>query len=157
MPARSAGILLYKYRDGEVLVLLAHPGGPFWRARDLGAWSIPKGEYGDGEDPLQAARREFREELGVDAPGELRALGEITQKGGKRVAAFAAEGDFAIDRLCSNTFQVEWPPRSGRQQTFAEIDRVQWFDLDEAKRRILPAQAELLARLTELLRAGRGL
>ena len=147
MPLRSAGILLYQHVAGELRVLLAHPGGPFWRGRDAGAWSIPKGEYDPSEDARDAARREFREELGVDPPGELRELGEIKQKSGKHVAAFAAEGDFDVTQLRSNTFAIEWPPRSGKQQQFAEIDRVAWFTLDEARQKILPEQAELLTRL----------
>jgi len=147
MPARSAGILLYKRVDGVLHVLLAHPGGPFWRGRDSGAWSIPKGEYGDSEDPQEAARREFREELGVDPPLALRPLGAIKQKSGKHVVAFAVEGDFDVTRLRSNMFELEWPPRSGRRAAFPEIDQVAWFTPDEARRKILPAQAELLARL----------
>jgi predicted NUDIX family NTP pyrophosphohydrolase len=147
MPARSAGILLYKRVDGVLHVLLAHPGGPFWRGRDSGAWSIPKGEYGDSEDPQVAARREFREELGVDPPLALRPLGAIKQKSGKHVVAFTAEGDFDVTRLRSNMFELEWPPRSGRRAAFPEIDQVAWFTPDEARRKILPAQAELLARL----------
>ena len=151
MPLRSAGILLYKHVAGELQVLLAHPGGPFWRGRDAGAWSIPKGEYDASEDPRAAARREFREELSVDPPGELRELGEIRQKSGKHVVAFAVEGDFDVTQLRSNTFAIEWPPRSGKHQQFAEIDRVAWFTLDEAQQKILPAQAELLARLEAML------
>lgn len=107
MPARSAGILLYQRVDRALCVLLAHPGGPFWRKRDLGAWTIPKGEYGDGEDPLSAARREFREELGIDPPSALWPLGEIRQKSGKHVTAFAAEGEFDPAQLRSNTFEIE--------------------------------------------------
>jgi predicted NUDIX family NTP pyrophosphohydrolase len=149
MPAQSAGILLYKRIDGELFVLLAHPGGPFWRGRDAGAWSIPKGEYAAGEDPRDAARREFREELGIDAPVALTPLGEITQKSGKRVLAFVAERDFDPAQLHSNTFEVEWPPRSGRRQSFPEIDQVAWFTLDEASRKILPAQMPLLRRVAE--------
>jgi predicted NUDIX family NTP pyrophosphohydrolase len=149
MSARSAGILLYKCVDGELRVLLAHPGGPFWRNRDGGAWSIPKGEYAEGEDPHDAARREFREELGIDPPGELQPLGEIVQKAGKRVVAFAVKGDFDITQLCSNPFEIEWPPRSGLRQSFPEVDRVAWFTLEEASRKILPAQMPLLMRLTE--------
>jgi predicted NUDIX family NTP pyrophosphohydrolase len=144
MPVRSAGILLYKRVDRELLVLLAHPGGPFWRGRDDSAWSIPKGEYADSEDPLAAARREFREELGSDAPAALRPLGEIRQKSGKHVTAFAAEGDFDPAQLRSNVFEIEWPPRSGRRAAFPEIDQVAWFPLAEARKKILPAQTQLL-------------
>jgi predicted NUDIX family NTP pyrophosphohydrolase len=151
MATSSAGILLYKLVDGELRVLLAHPGGPFWRNRDAGAWSIPKGEYGASETPQDAARREFREELGADPPQTLLPLGEVTQKAGKRVVAFAAEGDFDCAQLRSNTFELEWPPRSGRRQLFSEIDRVAWFSLDEARQKILPAQAVLLTRLEQAL------
>ncbi len=150
MPLYSAGILLYKHVDGELRVLLVHPGGPYWQRRDAGAWSIPKGEYANGEDPRVAAQREFREELGVDPPHELRTLGEITQKSGKQVVAFAAEGDFDPTRLRSNTFDIEWPPRSGQRQTFPEVDRAAWFTLDDARQKILPTQAELLTRLEQL-------
>ena len=152
MPARSAGILLYKRVDDTLRVLLAHPGGPFWRGRDEGTWSIPKGEYADGEDPMLAARREFREELGDDPPSVLVTLGEIRQKAGKHVIAFAAEGDFDPARLRSNEFEIEWPPRSGRRAAFPEIDKVAWFTLDEARTKILPAQSELLTRLETALR-----
>ena len=151
MLVRSAGILLYKSVGGELLVLLAHPGGPFWRGRDAAAWSIPKGEYAESEDPRDAARREFREELGIDAPNTLQSLGEIKQKSGKHVVAFAAEGDFDVERLHSNSFEIEWPPHSGRRQSFPEVDRVAWFSLDEARQKILPAQAELLVRLATLV------
>ena len=147
MPKRSAGVLLYKRSAGELLVLLAHPGGPFWQKRDLGAWTIPKGEFDSTEAPQAAARREFREELGIDAVGALEPLGEVQQNGGKRVIAFALEGDFDVAALRSNTFDVEWPPRSGRIITFPEIDKVEWMTLATARKKILPAQAALLDRL----------
>jgi len=147
MAKRSAGILLYKRNAGELLVLLAHPGGPFWQKRDLGAWTIPKGEFDSTESPESAARREFREELGIDAIGVLEPLGEVVQKGGKRVTAFALEGDFEVSALCSNTFDVEWPPRSGRVVAFPEIDRVEWMTLGTARKKILPSQAPLLERV----------
>jgi predicted NUDIX family NTP pyrophosphohydrolase len=150
MTKRSAGILLYKCLGGELLVLLAHPGGPFWRKRDYGAWTIPKGEFDAGEAPEDAARREFREELGVDAVGTLQPLGEIIQKGGKRVIAFALEGDFDAAALRSNTFEIEWPPRSGRTQAFLEVDRVEWMALPVAREKLLPSQVELLDRLAGL-------
>jgi predicted NUDIX family NTP pyrophosphohydrolase len=150
MPKRSAGILLYKRSAGELLVLLAHPGGPFWQKRDLGAWTIPKGEFGSDETPENAARREFREELGIDAVGVLEPLGEVKQKGGKLVVAFALEGDFDVSAVRSNTFDVEWPPRSGRVIAFPEIDKVEWMTLATARQKILPSQAPLLARLSEL-------
>jgi predicted NUDIX family NTP pyrophosphohydrolase len=150
MTKRSAGILLYKCLGGELLVLLAHPGGPFWQKRDYGAWTIPKGEFDAGEAPEDAARREFREELGVDAVGTLQPLGEIIQKGGKRVIAFALEGDFDAAALRSNTFEIEWPPRSGRIQAFPEVDRVEWMALPVAREKLLPSQVELLDRLAGL-------
>jgi predicted NUDIX family NTP pyrophosphohydrolase len=149
---RSAGILLYKRVGGELMVLLAHPGGPFWRKRDAGAWTIPKGEFAAGEAPEQAARREFREELGTDPVGELRPLGEIVQKGGKNVVAFALEGDFDVATLRSNTFEIEWPPRSGRRQAFPEVDAVEWMSPAKAREKILPSQAPLLDRLHAILR-----
>ncbi|HEY2396850.1 MAG TPA: NUDIX domain-containing protein [Rudaea sp.] len=147
MARRSAGILLYQRRAGQLKVLLAHPGGPFWRHRDAGAWTIPKGEFDAGEAAEDAARREFREELGVDAIGTLQPLGEIVQKGGKHVVAFALEGEFDVARLSSNTFDLEWPPRSGTMQAFPEIDRVEWMALPIARGKILPAQVALLDRL----------
>ncbi|MGE0752228.1 MAG: NUDIX domain-containing protein [Variibacter sp.] len=146
---RSAGILLYKQKGGTLRVLLAHPGGPFWRNKDAGAWSIPKGEIGDDEKPLKAAIREFAEETGVTLDGDFVALGEIKQKGGKTVIAFALECDLDPSAIVSNTFEIEWPPRSGRRQTFPEIDRVAWFDLDTAREKINASQAELIERLVE--------
>jgi predicted NUDIX family NTP pyrophosphohydrolase len=148
---RSAGILLHRRAgDGGREVLLVHPGGPFWAKKDLGAWSIPKGEYDDGEDPRDAARREFLEELGSPAAdGDLVDLGEVRQRGGKVVTAWALEGDIDADAIASNTFTMEWPPRSGTMREFPEVDRAGWFGLDEARERILPAQAPLLDRLAE--------
>jgi predicted NUDIX family NTP pyrophosphohydrolase len=147
---RSAGILLHRERDGGREVLLVHPGGPFWAKKDSGAWSIPKGEYEDGEDARACALREFREELGSQAPdGELVDLGDVKQRGGKVVTAWALEGDADAEAISSNTFTLEWPPRSGRTQEFPEIDRAEWFGLDEARERILAAQAPLLDRLVE--------
>jgi predicted NUDIX family NTP pyrophosphohydrolase len=144
----SAGILAYRAGVGGLEVLLVHPGGPFWRKKDNGAWSIPKGEIDEDDDPERAARREFAEELGPSARiGLLHALGEIQQRGGKRVMAFAGEGDFDPAALASNTFDVEWPPRSGRRRSFPEVDRAEWFDLDSARLKMLSAQAELLDRL----------
>jgi predicted NUDIX family NTP pyrophosphohydrolase len=157
---RSAGLLLYRTpaRKSTVLeVLLVHPGGPLWAKKDLGAWSIPKGEHADDEDPLAAARREFTEELGSPPPEldgtEPIALGEIRQRSGKRVSAWAQAGDFDASRTASNTFTMEWPPRSGRAQEFPEVDRAEWFRIAEARRRINPAQAELLDRLVQALSA----
>ena len=148
---RSAGILLYRGRGRGLEVLLVHPGGPLWARRDAGAWSIPKGEYEPSEDPLAAARREFAEELGNPAPdGPAEDLGEITQKSGKRVAAWALEGDLDAGSITSNTFELEWPPRSGRTIEIPEVDRAQWFDLATAREKINPAQVELLERLGAL-------
>lgn len=148
---RSAGVLLF--RDGSAggtEFLLVHPGGPFWAKRDAGAWSIPKGQIEDGEDPRDCALREVEEELGALPPlveEDLVALGSVRQRAGKVVEAWAGESDFDTAELASNTFAMEWPPRSGREREFPEVDRAEWFGLDEARRRILPAQAEFLDRL----------
>jgi predicted NUDIX family NTP pyrophosphohydrolase len=150
MAKRSAGILLYKHAERDLQVLLAHPGGPFWQRRDVGVWSIPKGEFNADEKPEDAARREFREELGIEPTGELQPLGEIVQQGGKHVIAFALNGDFDVSALHSNTFAMEWPPRSGRMQAFAEIDRVEWMSLATARAKILKSQIELLERLAAM-------
>jgi predicted NUDIX family NTP pyrophosphohydrolase len=152
VPKLSAGLLLHRGGPDALEVLLVHPGGPFWARRDAGAWSIPKGEYGDGEDPLAAARREFTEELGLAVPaGEPEALGEVRQKGGKRVTAWALAADLDIEAIASNTFELEWPPRSGRVQQFPEVDRAGWFALAPAREKLLPAQVPLLDRLEERL------
>jgi predicted NUDIX family NTP pyrophosphohydrolase len=148
----SAGLLMYRCTGGALQVLLAHPGGTFWRNKDDGAWTLPKGEYEPTEDPLAAARREFAEETGFDAPGPFLPLGEVKQKSGKRVVAWAFHGDCDPETLCSNSFEGEWPPRSGKRQSFPEIDRAQWFTLDEARVKILPAQRELLDRLEAALK-----
>lgn len=147
MPGHSAGVLLYRRRDGIVQVLLAHPGGPYWRGRDAGAWTIPKGLLADGESAEAAARREVQEELGLQLHGPLVSLGWIRQRSGKRVDAFAAEAEFDVATLRSNAFRMEWPPRSGRMVEFPEVDRAAWFTPADARRAILPAQAELLGRL----------
>jgi predicted NUDIX family NTP pyrophosphohydrolase len=148
MPARSAGILLFRRPAGGLELLLVHPGGPYWARKDAGAWSIPKGEYADGENPLDAARREFEEETGTVPPvGELVALGEVRQRSGKRVTVWAAEGDLDADDVRSNTFSVEWPPRSGRMQEFPEVDRAGWFAPEDARRRLVAAQSEFVDRL----------
>jgi predicted NUDIX family NTP pyrophosphohydrolase len=132
--------------------MLVHPGGPFWQKKDEGAWSIPKGEYGPNEEPLAAARREFEEEIGQPAPsGEPLDLGEIRQAGGKRVRAWAVEADVDVSDITSNTFELEWPPRSGRMQTFPEVDRAAWFDLETAQRKLLKGQLPLLEALVERL------
>lgn len=151
MSRESAGILMYKRQGEEILVLLAHPGGPFWRTRDEGAWSIPKGEMGPDEEAAATARREFEEELGLAASGDLQPLGRIRQRSGKWVEAFAMEGDFEPSALRSNTFEMEWPPGSGERASFPEIDRVMWLSLAHARRRILPSQEALLERLEALL------
>jgi predicted NUDIX family NTP pyrophosphohydrolase len=153
MPARSAGIVLHRDGgEGSIEVLLVHPGGPFWARKDIGAWSIPKGEYDEGDDPRACALREFEEETGVrlQAAG-LVELGSVRQRAGKEVVAWACAGDLDAAAITSNTFEIEWPPRSGRRQTFPEVDRAEWFALEEARRRINPAQAELLDRLAERL------
>lgn len=150
MSARSAGIVLHRRRDGRLEVLLVHPGGPLWARRDEGAWSIPKGEHGADESPLAAARREFTEELGTPPPeGEPLELGEVRLKSGKRVAAWALAGDLDPDAIRSNTFTLQWPPRSGRTQKFPEVDRAEWFDLEQARLKLNPAQVALLDRLAE--------
>jgi len=152
VPERSAGILLFRHGEAGLEVLLVHPGGPFFARRDAGAWSIPKGLYEAGEEPLACARREFAEELGSPCPdGPALELGEIRQRNGKRVTTWALEGDLDPGRITSNTFTIEWPPRSGRHQVFPEVDRAGWFALDAARGRILAAQAPLLDRLTERL------
>lgn len=149
MPKRSAGLLLFRERSGRLEVLLVHPGGPLWARRDEGAWSIPKGEPAEGEDPLAAARREFEEETGAAPAGEPIPLDPVRQPGGKIVEAWAVEGDFDPATLRSNTFSIEWPPRSGRRQEFPEVDRAAWLSLAEAERKILPGQAPLLRQLAE--------
>ncbi len=144
----SAGILLYRSTAAGLQVLLVHPGGPWWSRRDAGAWSIPKGECLVGEEPYLAARREFTEELGVAPPdGERLELGEIRQKGGKRVLAWALAGDLDASAITSNTFTLEWPPRSGQAREFPEVDRAEWFSVADARDKINPAQAELIERL----------
>jgi predicted NUDIX family NTP pyrophosphohydrolase len=149
---RSAGLLLFRRAGDDLEVLLVHPGGPFWVTRDAGAWSIPKGECEDGEDPRAAAWREFAEELGTSAPeGEVVDLGEVRQKAGKTVLAWAVAGDLDPEHITSNTFEMEWPPRSGRTQSFPEVDRAGWFGLAEARERINPAQVDLLDRLEAAL------
>ena len=143
---------MFKRVAGDVFVLLAHPGGPFWKNRDEGAWTIPKGELDADEEPSAAARREFEEEMGADPGSPLMPLGEIAQKGGKRVIAFAVEGDFDVASLRSNTFEIEWPPRSGSMQNFPEIDRAEWMTIAQARVKILPSQIDLLTRLIDLMR-----
>jgi predicted NUDIX family NTP pyrophosphohydrolase len=155
VPRRSAGILLYRRPDNVLEVLLVHPGGPMWARRDEGAWSIPKGEYEPGEDPLAAARREFEEELGVAAPdGPVTDLGEVRQKSGKLVRAWAVEGDLDADRIVSNTCMVQWPPRSGKLIEIPEVDRAEWLEVERARPKINPAQEALLDRLLDAVPVG---
>ena len=149
---KSAGLLLFRRAGEDLEVLLVHPGGPFWAKRDEGAWSIPKGECEEGEDPRAAAWREFGEELGTPAPeGDPLELGEVRQKAGKIVVAWAMAGDLDPEQITSNTFTMEWPPRSGRAQEFPEVDQAGWFGLAEARERINPAQVVLLDRLRAAL------
>jgi predicted NUDIX family NTP pyrophosphohydrolase len=147
MPQRSAGILLYRHRRGAVEVLLVHPGGPFWASKDEGVWSIPKGRYEAGEDPLAAARREFAEETGAPVEGEAVALGAFRQSSARIVDAWAIEGDFDPAALRSNTFTLEWPPRSGKTREVPEVDRAEWFTPAEAERKILKGQRPILQAL----------
>ncbi|MHB8657137.1 MAG: NUDIX domain-containing protein [Solirubrobacteraceae bacterium] len=152
MTVISAGILLYRVADERLEVLLVHPGGPMWSCRDLGAWSIPKGECDPEEDALAAAWREFAEELGSPPPaGAARPLGEIRQRSGKRVRAWSLEGDLDPGTVQSNTCEIQWPPRSGRRIDVPEVDRAEWFELEQAREKINPAQVELLRRLAEQL------
>lgn len=151
MAKRSAGLLIYRQKSGQLEVFLVHPGGPFWAKKDLGAWSLPKGEYGDTEQALEAAKREFEEETGVVPRGNFLQLGEVKQAGGKVVSAWAFEGDCEPGKLTSNLCQIEWPPRSGRVIEFPEVDRGEWFSVDEAKQRILKSQQLFLDRLSREL------
>jgi predicted NUDIX family NTP pyrophosphohydrolase len=149
----SAGIILYHERAGALRVLLVHPGGPYWRNKDAGAWMIPKGLVEPGEEPAAAARREFQEELGTRPEGELKPLGRVRQAGGKWVEAFALEGDLDADAIVSNAFTMEYPPRSGRLRSFPEVDRAAWFTLPEARAMILPSQLPILDWLEEAVAA----
>ena len=151
MPKQSAGLLLYRKQENQWEVFLVHPGGPLWTKKDLGAWSIPKGEF-DEEEPLLAAKREFQEETGFDAPqGEYISLTSVRLKSGKIVHAWAVEGQADAQRIHSNEFKMQWPPRFGRVQSFPEIDRAAWFSVDQALRKINPAQAGLIQELLEKL------
>ncbi len=150
MPKLSAGILLYRKTNGRLEVFLVHPGGPFWQNKDLGAWSIPKGEYIAGEDPQAAARREFEEETGQTLPGgELVPLAEIKQPSGKIVSAWALEGNCSVE-IRSNTFSLEWPPKSGKHLDFPEVDRAGWFEIADARAKLLPGQHGFLDQLAQL-------
>lgn len=147
MPKVSAGLVMYRFRNRGLQVLLVHPGGPYWAKKDLGAWSIPKGELDPDEDALQAAQREFEEETGINASGHFFPLAPVKLKSGKVVQAWAVEGDCDPSQTRSNTFTMEWPPKSGRQQEFPEIDRAAWFGIEEAKERINQGQAGMLEEL----------
>jgi predicted NUDIX family NTP pyrophosphohydrolase len=151
MPRHSAGVLLYRRRPAGLEIFLVHPGGPFWAKKDLGAWSIPKGEFDPGEDPLAAARREFQEETGFTAAGEFIRLTPRKQPGGKIIHAWALEGDCDAAAIRSNPFTMEWPPHSGREQQFPEVDRAAWFSLAAAREKILPGQAGFLEELQDRL------
>jgi predicted NUDIX family NTP pyrophosphohydrolase len=152
VPKVSAGLLVYRRSsEGDIEVLLVHPGGPFWARKDAGAWSIPKGEYGEGDDPAARAEKEFAEELGQGAPsGPRHDLGEVRQAGGKRVRAWAIRGDLDARATTSNVFEMEWPPRSGEQRTFPEVDKAAWFSMEEARTKILAGQLPLLERLESI-------
>jgi predicted NUDIX family NTP pyrophosphohydrolase len=156
VPRLSAGLLLYRRSSaGEIEVLLVHPGGPFWARKDEGAWSIPKGEYDEGDDPAARAEEEFAEELGLRAPpGPRHDLGEVRQAGGKRVRAWAVLGDLDARATTSNVFEMEWPPRSGEHRTFPEVDKAAWFSLDEARAKLLTGQLPLLDRLESITEPG---
>jgi predicted NUDIX family NTP pyrophosphohydrolase len=154
MPKRSAGLLMFRPAGGAIEVLLVHPGGPFWAKKDAGAWSIPKGEIAPGEEPLDAAQREFEEETSFTPKGPYLPLGDVRQKSGKIVAAWAFQGTCDPAKLRSNSFSMEWPPRSGEQQTFPEIDRGAFFEISAAREKMSPVDAEFLSRL-EALQAGR--
>lgn len=151
MPKVSAGLLVYRRRNRRLEVFLVHPGGPFWAKKDAGAWSIPKGEVPPGADPLAHARVELQEETGCTVDGEFAPLKAVRQAGGKTVLAWAIEGDCDADNIVSNTFTVEWPPRSGKMQEFPEVDRAGWFDLETARAKLNPAQCAFLDQLQELL------
>ena len=152
MPKQAAGILLYRQGPRGLEVLLAHPGGPLWAKKDFGAWTIPKGQFGDNESALDAAKREFQEEMGSPASGEFTQLGSIKQPSGKVVHAFAAQSDFDVKTVKSNLFTLEWPPKSGRQGQFPEVDRAGWFSIEEARKRILKGQEPFIDRLLTLLK-----
>jgi predicted NUDIX family NTP pyrophosphohydrolase len=156
MANRSAGILLYRRAPTGLEVFLVHPGGPLWAKKDAASWSIPKGLYADDEDPLTAAKREFREETTFDVDGDFIGLESVTQAGGKVVHAWALEGDCDATKIVSNNFTMEWPPRSGRQAEFPEVDRAEWFSIEKAREKINTGQANLLDQLTALVGSVKG-
>jgi predicted NUDIX family NTP pyrophosphohydrolase len=149
---QSAGILVYRKKDTSVEVLIVHPGGPFWAKKDKGAWSLPKGEFVEGEKGLSAAKREFKEELGLEPPeGTYTEMGSVKNKSGKTIHAWTIEGDVDVSAITSNTITIEWPPRSGKQQEFPEVDKAGWFSLEKAKEKLNPAQAAFIDRLVQTL------
>ena len=152
MPKQSSGILLYHLNNKQLQVFLVHPGGPFFRNKDNGAWSIPKGEFLDDEEALKAAKREFEEETGTSIDGKFIQLSPIIQKSGKKVYAWAIEGDIDAETIFSNTFEMEWPPKSGKKQAFPEVDKAAWFDVDTAKLKINQGQVGLIDNLTQILK-----
>jgi predicted NUDIX family NTP pyrophosphohydrolase len=152
---QSAGLLLYRWGEAGLEFLLAHPGGPFWAKKDQGAWSIPKGEFLEDEAPLSAARREFAEEIGTRVEGEALALTPLKQPSRKVIHAFAVEHDLNVERITSNSFEMEWPPKSGKKAAFPEVDRAAWFGVNEARKRIQPGQAPILDELVRRLEATR--
>jgi len=151
MPKKSAGLLMYRRPRGGLEVFLVHPGGPFWQKKDAGSWSVPKGEYRPGEDPIEVAKREFQEETGFKASGEFVPLTPRKQPSGKVITAWAFEGDCDASAIKSNTFLMEWPPRSGRQQEFPEVDRAGWFSISAAKKKIIKGQSGFLEELSKIL------
>jgi predicted NUDIX family NTP pyrophosphohydrolase len=151
MPKQSAGLLVYRNTAGGIEFLLVHPGGPFWKNKDEGAWSIPKGEFTTGEDPLKAARREFHEEIGTEIEGTFMPLEPIKQRSGKTVHAWLVEADVDASQARGNSFTIEWPPKSGKMQEFSEVDRAEWFDKAAAARKINPAQQSLLEQAAKLI------
>ncbi len=153
MAKMSAGLVMYRLRDGGLELLLVHPGGPYWRDKDEGAWSIPKGEYTEDEDPLEVAKREFKEETGYDAEGIFQPLSPVRQAGGKIVTAWAFEGDCDAEKAKSNTFSMEWPPRSGKRAEFPEVDRADWFPATVAKQKLVKAQVGFIEQLCDLMRS----
>jgi len=155
MAKQSAGILLYRFRDNQLQVFLIHPGGPFFSKKDNGSWSVPKGEFLDDENPLDAAKREFSEETGQSVDGEFIILKSITQKAGKKVYAWAVEGDIDHENIVSNLFEMEWPPRSGKKQTFPEVDKAGWFDIEEAKTKINSAQIGFIEELIGIINSAK--
>lgn len=151
MPKKSAGILMYRSQKDVLEVLLVHPGGPFWTKKDIGSWSIPKGEYTDTEDPFTVAKREFEEETSFQVDGDFTPLTPLEQPSGKVVSAWTVEGDCDASKIKSNTFLMEWPPRSGKKQEFPEVDRAEWFTIDTAKKKLLKGQVGFIEELCKLL------